>query len=114
MAVRLPQSLSTGLQRETGWTVLDYEIREQKAHALGTLGQQVDQALAALRNFDAETPGENRGDRRRDLVDAAAERVWAFMIQRELCGLRDWDAVVKHHGIPREVLNRVGGARRRP
>ena len=35
MAVRIPQSLSTGLQPETGWSVLDHELREQKAHTLG-------------------------------------------------------------------------------
>jgi hypothetical protein len=32
MAVRIPQSLSPALQQETGWSVLDYELREQKAH----------------------------------------------------------------------------------
>jgi hypothetical protein len=42
------------------------------------------------------------------LLDEAADRVWAFMIQRELCGLRHWDTVVKEYGIPREVLNRMG------
>jgi hypothetical protein len=30
------------------------------------------------------------------------------MIQRELCGFRNWEAVVKDYGIPLEVLNRVG------
>ncbi len=33
------------------------------------------------------------------------------MIQRELCGLRHWEAVVKDYIIPREVLNRVGQVR---
>src|SRR5687768_4686789 len=113
MAVRIPQSLSAGLQQETGWNVLDYELREQKAQALGTLSGQVEQALAALRSFDAEAHGPDREHRRRDLLDGAADLVWAFMIQRELCGLRNWDAVVKHYNIPREVLNRVGQVRRR-
>ncbi|PVE20911.1 hypothetical protein DC522_29590 [Microvirga sp. KLBC 81] len=112
MAVRLPQNLSTGLQRETGWSVLDYEIREQKAQTLGTLSSQVEQALAALRAFDADGHGSDEEIRRHALLDEAADRVWAFMIQRELCGLRNWDAVVKDYGIPREVLNRVGQVRR--
>lgn len=34
------------------------------------------------------------------------------MIQRELCGLRHWEAVVKSYAIPREVLNRMGRVRR--
>jgi hypothetical protein len=113
MAVRIPQSLSAGLQPETGWSVLDHELREQKAHTLGTLSGQVEDALAALRSFDAETHGPDQEPRRRALLEGAADLVWAFMIQRELCGLRNWDAVVKHYSIPREVLNRVGQVRRK-
>jgi hypothetical protein len=113
MAVRIPQSLSTSLQPETGWSVLDHELREQKAHMLGALSGQVEQALAALRAFDAEAHDPDRGHRRHAALDRAADLVWAFMIQRELCGLRNWDAVVKHYSIPREVLNRVGQVRRK-
>jgi hypothetical protein len=64
MAVRIPQSLSTGLQPETGWSVLDYELREQKAHTLGALSGQVEQTLAALRAFDAEAHQPDREHRR--------------------------------------------------
>jgi len=111
MAVRLPQSLATGLQGETGWNVLEYELREQKAHTLGTLGLQVERAIAALREFDGEYDGTDRQERRRALLDEASDRVWAFMIQRELCGFRNWDEVVKDYNIPREVLNRLGQAK---
>jgi hypothetical protein len=110
MSVRPPRSFSTGLSRETGWSVLDYEILQQKAHTLGTLGCQVEQALARLRTFDAEAHGADMA-RRSALLDAAADRVWALIIQRELCGLRFWEAVVKEYGIPGEVLNRVGQVR---
>jgi len=111
MTVRPPQSFATGLTREARWNVLEYEILQQKAQTLGTLSRQVEQALAALRAFDAEAGGVDRGVRRSALLDEAADRVWAFMIQRELCGLRSWEAVVKDYGIPREVLNRVGQIR---
>ena len=113
MAVRIPQSLSAGLKQETGWSVLDYEIREQKAQTLGTLSGQVEQTLASLRAFDAGTGEPDREMSRGALLDAAADLVWAFMIQRELCGFRNWEAVVKDYGIPREVLNRVGQVRRK-
>ncbi|KLK94545.1 hypothetical protein AA309_02945 [Microvirga vignae] len=112
MAVRLPQNLSAGLQQETGWSVLDYELREQKAQTLGTLSGQVEQALAALRAFDADVHRSDERIRRHILLDEAADRVWAFMIQREMCGFRNWDAVVRDYDIPREVLNRVGQVRR--
>jgi hypothetical protein len=35
------------------------------------------------------------------------------MIQRELCGLRFWEAVEREYGIPREVPNRLGQVRRK-
>ena len=92
--------------------MLDHELREQKAHALGALSGQVEQALAALRAFDAEAHEPDRGHRRYALLDRAADLVWAFMIQRELCGFRNWEAMVKDYGIPRAVLNRVGQVRR--
>ena len=113
MAVRIPQSLSTSLSRETGWDVLDYELREQKAQTLGNLGGQVERALAALRAFDVAAHGADGEERRRAMLDDAADLVWAFMIQRELCGFRNWEAVVRDYGIPREVLNRVGRVRRK-
>jgi hypothetical protein len=72
--------------------VLDYEILQHKAQ---TLGRQVEQALAALRGHDAGEAGPDDGGRRSALLDDAAERVWAFMIQRELCGLRHREAVVR-------------------
>jgi hypothetical protein len=112
MSLRIPQSLATGHHSETGWNVLDFEIAQQKAQTLGFLGTQVEHALASLRALDA---GEYRPEREADrsaMLDEAAERVWVFMIQRELCGLGSWETVVKEYGIPREVLNRLGRARR--
>ena len=84
MTVRPPQSLASSLTREARWNVLDYEILQQKAQTLGTLGRQVEQALAALRAFDAEADEVDRDARRSALLDEAAERVWVFMIQRGL------------------------------
>jgi hypothetical protein len=114
MAVRPPQSLfPTGLKPETGWSVLDYELHEQKAQALGDLGTQVEQALTALRVFDDGAHAPDREDHRSNLLDQAADRVWSFMVQRELCGLRHWDAVVKDYRIPSEVLSRLGQVKRK-
>ncbi|MFC5482014.1 hypothetical protein [Microvirga aerilata] len=73
MAVRIPQSLSTGLNRETGWDVLDYELREQKARTLGNLGGEVEGALAALRAFDVAAHGMDGEERRRAMLDDAAD-----------------------------------------
>jgi acyl transferase domain-containing protein len=108
MTLRPPLTLATPRNIETGWDVLGHEVAQQKAHTLATLATQVEQALARLRAFDAGAPKTGSEPQRSALVNEAADRVWALMIQRELCGLRHWDAAVKEYGIPREVLNRVG------
>ena len=84
MAVRLPRAYRQTFNGETGWDVPDCELREQMAQPLGTLGSQVEQALAALRAFDDGAHGSVCKDGRDGLLDEAADRVWAFMIQREL------------------------------
>ena len=38
----------------------------------------------------------------------AAGEVWAFFVQRELCGLRDQKEIVRFYDIPPEVLVRLG------
>ncbi len=106
MTVRLPQSLVSGQRAESGLNVLDYEIAQLKAQTLGDLGRQVEAALERLRAHDPAGP--DGAARLSVLLDDAADRVWSLMIQRELCGLRHWEAVVKAYGIPREVLNRMG------
>ena len=113
MSLRPPKSLTGSHKPETGWSVLDYELAQQKAQTLGNLGQQVEQALTKLRAFDAQVgSSEEDQSRRACLLDEAADRAWTFMIQRELCGLRHWEVVVRDYGIPREVLNRMGRSRR--
>ena len=46
------------------------------------------------------------------LVKAAARQVWAFLVQRELCGLRDQKQIIKDYGIPGEVIVRLGAVER--
>ena len=61
--------------------------------------------MAALRAFD---PSSGTPDERLALVRKAAREVWAFLVQRELCGLRDQKQVIQDYGIPGEVLVRLG------
>ena len=104
MSLRLP-SLTKRLRFETGEAVLQYELMEEQAHALGRSGQKVEAALAALKACDeAGGMAEARGP----LLKAAADAVWGFLVQREVMGLRDRAAVIAQYGIPREVLNRIG------
>lgn len=47
------------------------------------------------------------------LVRKASREVWAFFVQRELCGLRDQKQVIAYCGIPQEVLVRLGATEKR-
>ncbi len=78
---------------------LDLEIAQEKAASLGRAGRKVEETLARLR----EGAGE-----RNVLVCEAAEAVYAYFIQRELCGMRRHDAAIGHYGIPKAVLVRLG------
>lgn len=100
--LRMPQIYAKRLGVETGEAVFRHELMEEQAYSLGRAGRKVETTLAALR----EHPG---GEGRAEALKAAAEAVWAFLVQREVLGLRDRAYIVAHYGIPREVLNRLGG-----
>jgi hypothetical protein len=68
----------------------------------GGAGKQVEATLAALRQHDGHSSGRNVALR------AAAEAVYAYFIQRELCGFRRHQDVIREYGIPNEVLARLG------
>ena len=96
----MPQSLLKRLGVETGDAVLRYELLQEQAASLGQSGRKVEKALAALR--------EHEGEGRAEVLKAAADAVWGFLVQREIMGLRDRNAIVAQYGIPREVMNRIG------
>ena len=89
---------------------LEHEVAGEKAAALGHAGHRMERALAALR----DDPAPRRSEERERLLDEAAERVWAYLIQRELCGIRDHRGAVADYAIPPEVMNRVGAVRKGP
>lgn len=101
MSLRLPQNLQTRLSVETGEQILGRQLLGEQAYSLGLAGKKVEKALAAL----AEHPG---GEGRAEVLKAAADAVWGFLVQREVMGLRDRNAVIAQYGIPREVLARLG------
>lgn len=103
MSVRMPSNFGRSGAQESALDLLGHEILAEKAAALGRAGQRVEEALAKLREN-----GEG-GDRNR-LLKEAAEAVHAYFIQRELCGLRKHDAVIREYDIPRAVLARLGAS----
>jgi hypothetical protein len=108
MSLRPPQDLRTQLVPETGASVLDAEILAEKAAALGRAGRAVEAALAALKDAGPQAPD------REALLACAAEAVWGFLVQRELCGLKDQQTIIRDYAVPGAVLARLGAVRRTP
>ncbi|ESX06455.1 hypothetical protein X769_07030 [Mesorhizobium sp. LSJC268A00] len=89
---------------EAAFDALGHEILAEKAAALGRAGQRVEETLAKLRqNNDDE-------EQRLRLLKEAAAAVHAYFIQRELCGLRRHESVIREYDIPRAVLVRLGAS----
>ena len=92
--------------------VLEYEILQERAAALGRMGRALETALAKLREFDAAHPHAgapaSAEQARRSLVMEAGYALWMFLVQREGCGLRDSRTVMRDYNVPGEVQQRIG------
>lgn len=110
MTVRPPKSLSPTYSASGALSALEYEMMSERADALGRHGLKVEKAIAAL---EALERSETTPELRERLLDDAADVVWAFFIQREICGLRDSRDAVRRYGIPKQVIARLGIVRKR-
>jgi len=103
MSVRMPSNFGRSGAQESALDLLGHEILAEKAAALGRTGQRVEETLKKLReNCD--------DDHRPRLLKDAAAAVHAYFIQRELCGLRRHESVIREYDIPRAVLVRLGAS----
>ena len=96
---------------DTPLDVLEYELVQEQAAALGRMGRALESALGKLREFDAAQPREaSTSDRqaRRSLVTEAGKALWMFVVQREACGLRDSRIVMRDYNVPGEVMLHSG------
>ncbi|MET0400083.1 MAG: DUF6665 family protein [Longimicrobiaceae bacterium] len=90
MALRFPRGFGgagSGAGRD-GWDVLQAELVQEKVANVARMGRRLEDALVAR----------------------AGEALWHFVVQREACGLRDADDVVRQMRVPREVRLRMGPA----
>src|ERR1700747_1872961 len=96
----------------TPFNVLNYEIVQEQAAALGRMGRALEAALAKLREFDAEHPRAgttaSAQQARRTLVTEAGRALWMLVVQREACGLRDGRTIMRDYDVPGEVQQRMG------
>jgi len=110
MTLRPPGKPSASLWGKTPAGVLDYEIAQETASALGRHGRALEAALKALTEFDTNERNDDPAGRARrgSLVAAAGHVLWQFIVQREACGMRDTAMIVRMYRVPREVQNRMG------
>ena len=80
---------------------LQHEILAEKASALGRATRRFEAALAKL---EASASPEMR----EALVEQAGEALWHLVIQRELCGFRNDDALMRDYRVPHAVRLRMG------
>ena len=102
----------------TGLDVLEYELRQEQAATIGRLARELRDSLNALDTFDSQVSnGQSLTDRsdpqRARLVDAAPYALWNFVVQRECCGFRWTEEVLKDYAVPGEVRARMGAVRPR-
>ncbi|WP_213289189.1 DUF6665 family protein [Bradyrhizobium sp. sGM-13] len=92
--------------------VLNYEIAQDQAVALGRMGRALEAALARLREFDSTHPRSgapaSAQQARRILVTEAGHALWMFVVQQEACGLRDSRPVMRAYNVPNEVQQCMG------
>ncbi len=97
----------------SGVDVLATELFQEKAATLSRMGRKLQTALDALAAHDARPDRRADDAERAELVAAAGEALWYYVVQREVCGLRDTDAVLRHLGVPNEVRLEMGMRRTR-
>jgi hypothetical protein len=90
----------------SGYAILEYEIAQERASALGRLGRRLEAALAALAACPPTATSERKI--RDSLVEEAGYALWLFVVQREACGLNDSSHVMQTYGVPHEVYARMG------
>lgn len=86
------------------------ELYAEVAVSLAQQSRRLCAALDALRKHDSDG-----GDaaRRTALLEEAAERLWSYVVQRELLGLTDSEYIRTAYVVPSDVWFRMGPRRRR-
>jgi len=88
--------------KDSGDTILAHEILAERASSMGAAAERVEKALKTLHASAPDAEDQPA------LQKSAADAVWSYFVQRELCGFRRHDDVIRDLGIPKSVLNRLG------
>lgn len=96
---------------------LAVEIQQEMAASYFAACKKMVDSLEALKAFDravgSSTPSNAQATQRFELLEAAAERVYFVVIQREAIKLSRSDGFLKDYEVPDEVRVRLGRSVRR-
>jgi Family of unknown function (DUF6665) len=84
---------------------LERDLQAERASALARIN---DLFLKAMEAWEATPEAEQ--ERRLELRDLTAERVWMLLVQRESVGLRDHRELLQR--LPMEIRKRIGPRRK--
>lgn len=93
---------------------LERDLQAERASALARISDLFEKALTAWEALEAgQLPRlateEAELERRTELRDFTAERVWMLLVQRETVGLRDHRELLQR--VPKEIRLRIGPRR---
>jgi len=96
---------------------LERDLQAERASALARINDLFQKALEAWEALESGELGplatlEAERERRLELRDLAAERLWMLLVQRESVGLRDHRDLLQR--IPQEIRKRIGPRRQLP
>jgi len=94
---------------------LERDLQAERASALGRINDLFQKALEAWEaaesgQLPALPSAEAEQERRLELRDLTAERLWMLLVQRESVGLRNHRELLQR--VPEEIRKRVGPRRR--
>jgi len=87
---------------------VEREVMQERADSLAAQGRKLAADLEALRTLDATNSASKNPALRRELVATAGATLWRFVIQREACGLRDTERMMREYRVPPDVRLRMG------
>ena len=88
---------------------IEVGIKGDTAAALGRAGRTLGRAVDALAEFDRR--GIRRPRERRALLHAAADALWAYVVQKEAIGVTDHSKVNEVYGVTPELWRVMGTSR---
>jgi hypothetical protein len=105
MSLKPPARFSAMAPASGPLMTLEHELMAESAQNLGRAAHDLRQALERLAAFDADTGSD---EEREGLIANAGERLWRLVVQREACGFRDTEALMRDYRVPAEVRLRMG------